>query len=478
MNLDLFLSALRARIGIFVLALIVTVLTAAVVSFVVPKTYKATTSLLVDVKDEQSLSSALRPLILPQERMNYMQTQIDIITSEKVVRKVVRDLKLAESPASQAEFQDRAEKGGAIEDWLVENLLKGLKVETSQSSVIQVTFLSRDARLASILANAFAQAYIDTMLELRVEPMRDAATWFDEQLKSLRANLEGAQARLTDYHRKQGIVSADERLDVEFARLGELSNQVVRAQDQRLDWTTRWQQARDFLGRGGSLDELPEILGNPFIQKLKTDLLLGEAKLQELATQYGPNYPQYQRLLSENQSLRGKIEAEMKKIVDGIEKSTRQSSRREAELRRAMAAQRDQLLEDKVNRNQLAVLTRDVENAQRTYEVALQRFIVSQVEGRASQANVTMLNPAAVPHKPYRPRIALNIALSVVVGTLLGMGIVILMEILDRRVRSREDLDGGLNVPLLAVLNARHSGGGPFLLGRPRGAGRALPSPP
>jgi chain length determinant protein EpsF len=475
-NLDLFLSALRARFGVFALALIVTVLTAAVVSFVVPKTYKATTSLLVDVKEEQSMSSALRPLILPQERMNYMQTQIDIITSEKVVRKVVRDLKLVENPVAQAEFQDRGEREGAIEDWLVENLLLGLKVETSQSSVIQVTFLARNPRFAAALANAFAQAYIDTMLELRVEPTREAAAWFDEQLKSLRVNLENAQARMTDYHRKQGIVSADERLDVEFTRLGELSTQVVRAQDQRLDWTTRWQQARDLLGRGGSPDELPEVLGNPFIQKLKTELVLGEAKLQELATQYGANYPQYQRLLSENQSLREKIEAEMKKIVGGIEKSTRQSSRREAELRSAMAAQRDQLLEDKVNRNQLAVLTRDVENAQRTYEVALQRFIVSQVEGRASQANVTMLNPAAVPHKPYRPRIALNIALSVVVGTLLGMGIVILMELLDRRVRSREDLEGGLNVPLLAVLDARLRAG-PFLLGRPRGAGRALPSP-
>ena len=178
-----------------------------------------------------------------------------------------------------------------------------------------------------------------------MEPTRQAAAWFDEQLKSLRANLETAQARLTDYHRKQGIILADERLDVEFARLGELSTQVVRAQEQRFDWTTRWRQARDFLERGGSPDALPEILGNPFVQKLKTDLLLGEAKLQELATQYGPNYPQYQRQFTENRSLREKIDAEIGKIVEGIEKSARLSREREAEVRGAMEAQHERLLD-------------------------------------------------------------------------------------------------------------------------------------
>jgi chain length determinant protein EpsF len=475
-SLDLFLSALRARFGVFALALLVTVLTAAVVSFLLPKTYKATTSLLVDVKDEQSLTNALRPLILPQERMNYMQTQIDVITSEKVARRVVRELKLAESPASRAEFADREADGGTIEDWLVENLLRFLTVETSQSSVIQVTFLSGDPRLAAVVANAFAKAYIDTMLELRVEPTRQAAAWFDEQLTSLRANLENAQAKLTDYHRKQGIVLADERLDVEFTRLGELSTQVVRAQEQRLDWATRWRQARDLLEGGGAPEDLPEVLGNPFIQKLKTDLLLGEAKLQELATQYGPNYPQYQRQLTENRSLREKIDAEIKKIVEGIEKSARLSREREAQLRSAMATQREEVLDRKEDRNQLAVLTRDVENAQRTYEVALQRFIVSQVEGRASQGNVTVLSPAVVPYKPFRPKIALNIALSVVVGTLFGMGVVVLMEMLDRRVRSRNDLDGALNVPLLAVFGAQAPMRA-LLPGRPGGPHRALPSP-
>lgn len=460
----------------FALALVVTVVAATAISLVLPKTYRATTSLLADAKDEQSLSNVLRPLVLPQERLNYMQTQIDVITSPKVALKVVRDLKLAENPAIRAAFEKEAGGRGSIEVWLSENLRNWLKVETSQSSIIQVSYSSRDPEFSAAVANAFARAYLDTMLELRVEPTREAALWFDEQIKSLRANLEDAQAKLTDYHRRMGIVSADERFDVESIRLGELSTQLGRAQDQTFDWKTREQGARDALKQGAAPGQLPDIINNPFIQKLKSELLLGEAKLEELATQYGPNYPLYQRQRTENQALRQRLDAEMKKIVAALENSKRQSHQREEELRAAIAAQRARLLEDKVNRNELALLTRNVETAQRTYEAALQRSVVSQVDSRASQTNVTVLNPAVAPREPYRPRVALNIALSVVMGVMLGIGIVILSELLDRRVRLNRDLDLGLDAPLLVVLNAGRASTVP-LLAAPVAGGRALPSP-
>ena len=463
---------------VFASVVLATVLAATVVSLLLPKTYRATTSLMADAaKDEQSLSNVLRPLMVPQERMNYMQTQIDVITSPRVARKVVQDLNLADNPRRQAEFRKDTDGAGSIEDWLGQDLLKRLKVETSQSSIIQVSYSSGDAEFSAAVANAFAKAYLETILELRVVPTRQAAEWFDEQLKSLRANLESAQSKLTDYHRKQGIVSADERLDVENARLGELSSQLVKAQDQTFDWKTRVQEARAALKRRASLDSLPDVVNNANIQKLNSELLMGEAKLQQMAAEYGPNYPAYQRQQSENRALRQRLEAEMRKLVAGMENSLRQSTQREAELKAAITAQRAHLLEDKVNRNELSLLTRNVETAQRTYETALQRSVVSQVDSRASQANVTVLNPAVAPSEPYRPKIALNIALSVAIGTMLGIAVVILSELLDRRVRSSTDLDHGLEAPLLVVLGAGQASAVP-LLGAPATPGRgALPGP-
>jgi chain length determinant protein EpsF len=474
MNLYLFLSALRARFGVFAFLLFVTVAAATGVSFLLTKTYTATVALLVDAKDEQSMNTDLRQLVNAEQKISYLETQTDIITSDRVARKVVQDPQIARSPVAEKAVQDEAKKGGSTEDKLIESLLKELKVDKSQSSVIRVSFSSSDPRFSAAVANAFAKAYIDTMLELRVEPTRDAAAWFDEQLKTLRAHLEDAQTRLTDYHQRRGIVSADERVDDESTRLAVLSDQVVRAQEQTFQWKSREQQAREFLERGGSPDKLPDVLDNPFIQRLKENLLHGEAKLQELGTHYGPNYPQYQRQVSENQSLRDKLDAEMKKIVAGIESSSRQSRQREADSRKAMANQRVRVLELKEGRNELTVLRRNVESAERAYDTAMQRFVESQIDSRASQTNVTVLNPAVAPRKHSRPKITLNIALAVVVGTMLGIGVVMLMELFDRRVRSRSDLY--LDVPLLAVIHAWQPGGG-RLLGHSGGNRHALPNP-
>ena len=475
MNLYQFLSALRARFGVFALLLLVTVLAAATISFLLPKTYTATVSLLLDTKEEQSLSNVLRPLLVgSQERASYMQTQLDIIKSEKVARKVVQELKLAQSPMAQKLVEDAAQNGRSIEDSVVERLLEDLEVDTTQSSVIQVSYSSRNPGYSAAVANGFGKAYIDTMLELRVEPTQKAAAWFDEQLKSLRANLEDAQARLTDYHQQRGIVSADENVDVENTRLAVLSDQVGKAQEQTFEWKSREQQARTFMQKGGSPDKMPEVLDNPFIQRLKEDVLHGEAKLQEIATHYGPNYPQYQRQVSENQSLREKLDAEMKKIVAGIESSARQSRQREADSRKAMLAQRERVLELKEGRNELTVLRRNVESAERAYDTAMQRSVVSQVDSRANQTNVMVLNPAAEPRKHSRPKIMLNIALSIVVGSIFGIVMVMLLEVLDRRVRSRSDLE--LDVPLLAVLNERRPTGR-RLLGWSGSNRPALPNP-
>jgi polysaccharide biosynthesis transport protein len=473
-SIEQFLLALRGRFGAFALVLVATVLVATLASLLLPKSYKATVALLADAKDEQSLSNALRPLVLPQERLNYLQTQADILASRKVARKVVDDLKLAQGAPARADFAKVAKGGESIEDWLAERLLRSLKVETSQSSVIQASFTADDPRVAAQVANAFAKAYADTMLELRVGPTREAAVWFDEQLKGLRANLEDAQAKLTNSHQREGIVSSDERYDVENARLVALSDEATQAQGKALEWESRAGQARKYVAQGRSPEQLPDVLDNPFIQKLKSDLLHAEARLQQMSMQYGINHPEYQRQLSESRSLRERLDAEMKTIVAGMEGSVRQSRQREADLTRAMAAQRARLLQLKENRNEFTVLKSNVVSAERAYDTAMQRFVVNQVESRASQANVTVLNPAVVPGSPSQPKLLLNVILSVVVGTMLGLGVVFLMESIDRRVRSPDDLIRGANLPLLAVLS---SGPRARLLDRLGRATPALPSP-
>src|SRR5258706_8996980 len=158
MSLQQFLRALYGRFSVFITLLVVTFLAATITSLLLPKYYKTTVSLLVDAKDEQSLSSVLRPLIPPQERLSYMQTQMDILTSRKVAHKVVQDMKLADDPGMLEAFHKQAGNKGPIDDWLVGDLLKRVKVETSQTSVFQASFPSNDPRIAAPAAKASPKA--------------------------------------------------------------------------------------------------------------------------------------------------------------------------------------------------------------------------------------------------------------------------------------------------------------------------------
>jgi len=450
----LFFAALRARRAIFLVVLGVTVLAATIVSLSLPKSYRATASLVVDRRNEQSLDNALNVLGSSNERLAYIQTQVDVIKSGKVARRVVAAHDLASQPEAQAEFSKNSKQEGSIEEWLAQGLLRDLEVETSQSSVIAVSFVDKSATRAADISNAFAQAYMDTMLELQVEPARRAAEWFDDQLKTLRTDLERAQGRLNAYQRANGIASAQGDLDIEQQRLSELAQQLVRTEEETMILRGRERQARDAVKDASLLEQLPEIAASEQVRRLKGDLLAGEARLEVLGTQYGVNYPEYRRQVTENAARRQRLAAETSKIVASMEAQRRESEAREGEIRTAIDAQRARLLESKEGRDDLAVLAGDVKASQSAYETAMQRFVVTQVDGRASQTNVALLSAAVVPTRVYRPNTRLNMLLSFVVGTLLGVGVVVALELADRRVRTIADLDWGADVPLLGTLDA------------------------
>jgi len=423
-----FLLALRARFRVFAVSLLAVVLAAAVASYLMPKSYRATVSLLVDAKDEQSMGEALRALGLPQEHLSYLQTQADILASPKVARRVVEQLQLAASPGALTTLAVTGVDSSHLEDVLVDRLQHALKVETSQSNVIQGTITCADPRLAATLANAFATAYVDTMLELRVAPNREAAAWFDEQLKGLRASLEEAQRSLR----------ADQ----------DASQQQLARHPERL----------------------PQVRGDGFIQQLRAELLHGQEKLRELSTRYGVNHPAYQAQVSENRELSDRLQAEVSKVAAGTGDSGGAGSvdQRAASRQNAASSQPAGTLEP--------VLQHNVESAERAYDTALQRYIASQVDSRASQTNVTVLSPAAVPLNAYRPNIRLNLALALITGLGLGCALVALLENLDPRVRCAEDLVSAMQLPLLAVLS--NDGKRTGLLPRPTApALPALPRP-
>lgn len=448
------LTILRARKWIFLLTLGLTVATAIIVSLILPKSYTATTTLVVNFKGTDPVTGATIPAMLMP---GYLKTQTEIVSSRRVARNVVEKLNLASSPVVRQQFEDDTQGQGDVNDWLADRLLQSLEVEPSrESSVISISYRGADPRFAAALANAFAASYAETNLRLKVEPSQQAAAWFNEQIKGLRENLEKAQAKLSAYQREHGIIAVDERLDVETARLADLSSQVVMAQSQTFDSLSRQRQ----LGQGGAA-ESPDIMANPLIQGLKSQLVQAEAKFTEVSQRMQKNHPQYQAAANEVANLKTRIDEEVVKAGSSIGQAAKISQRREGDLRAALSAQKSKLLELKQQRDDIAVLTREVENAQRVYDLAMQRFSQTSMEGQANQTDVAVLNVAVPPLKPSSPRVFLNAVLSLFLGTLLGLGFALLVEMVDRRIRTADDVSVIAGLPVLGSLNGKADGAKP-----------------
>lgn len=464
MTLSQFISILRARWWLCALVLGLTVATTLVASLLMPKQYTAAASVVIDIKPDPVSAMAFPQMAMP----GFMATQVDIIQSDRVALRVIRDLKLADNLELREQWQKATEGRGSFEHWLSDVLQQKLDVKPSrESSVIQVGYKSGDPQFAAGLANAFAQAYIATTLELRVDPARQFNRFFDTQSKEAREALERAQAKLSAYQREKGIIATDERLDVENARLNELSSQLVQLQALASDSSSRQAQAQ-----AGAAERMQEVLQNPLIGGLKADLSRNEARLKELNARLGDAHPQVVEARANIAELRERIAAETRRVSGGVGVTLTINRQREAQVRHELQEQRAKLLRMKATRDEGQVLVREVESAQRAFDALMARLNQSALEAQTTQSYANVLSTAAVPSEHSSPKLLLNTAISIFLGTLLAVGGALMLELTDRRVRAATDVVEALGLPVLGVLPRpgakRYTGAaGALLLPRP-----------
>ena len=443
MTLGQFLSILKARWWLALLVLVLTVALTFGVSLLLPKQYKAIASVVIDFKPDP-ITAALYGGGSP----TLMATQVDIIKSDRVAERVVRNLKLNENPQVRQQWTDEAKGVGTIESWLAGVFQKNMDVEPSrESSVIAVSYKAADPRFAAALANAFVQAYIDTTLELRVDPARQYSTFFENRSREAREALERAQSKVSKFQAEKAIIATDERLDVENARLNELSSQYTTVQAISAESGSRQTQAL-----GKDADRLQEVLNNPIVGQLKADINRGEAALQQLGTRLGDSHPQVLEARANVTELRARLVTETSKVTGGVSVSNTINRQRQAEIKGSLEAQRDKVLRMKSVRDEGLVLLREAENAQRTYDAILQRFTQTSLESQSTQSNVNQLTQAVPPLEPTSPRILLNTLVAVLGGALLAMGVAVAVEFRDRRVRNMDDLVATLGLPVIGAL--------------------------
>ncbi|HRH17163.1 MAG TPA: chain length determinant protein EpsF [Aquabacterium sp.] len=445
MTFDQFLRIIRARwklaLGIFLFSVVATV----VGSLIFPKKYAAISKVLIDGRPDPISGNSV-PANL--SNMTMLATQIDIIQSERVARQVVQTLKIGDNEAIRKDWIDDTEERGDYTAWVADVISKGLKVSLSsrESNVIEITYEGTDPAFSAALANAFAQAYIDTSVQVKVAPSRLYNDFFEQRSRVAREKLDAAQQKLAAAQRERGILATDERMDIEMARLADLSSQVIALRALKSEAAVRTTESRR------DLDGSIEAMTSPNIAALKADIGRTEAQLQQLLSRYGDRHPNVLELRANIDTAKAQLRREMARISTSLGMSSNMSSTREAVADQAYEAQREKLMKMKESRSELAVLEREVENAQRMYEAIMARMGQTTLESASAQSPVSILSVAVEPTEASSPRLVLNTIIAVVLGALIAMIVALLLELFDRRIRSSDDLTELLETPVLGQL--------------------------
>jgi uncharacterized protein involved in exopolysaccharide biosynthesis len=364
-----------------------------------------------------------------------------------------KEKQVREGSASSESHSSEALQLRSPYNWVAQSIGHNLTVEPMfNSRIVNVSYASTNRQVAALMTNKFAEAYLVINLQMIIDPARKTKVWFDEQLKSLRKKLQDSQSRLTTFQRKEGIIASDERIDIENKRLHDLTGQLVSAQQELRNAETEQRQLKDILRKGSSLMTFPKVFDNPVIRRIKSDIRALEVTLLELSSKLGENHPKLKRVRLELNASSGRLDDEIKVITKGIDNDTALARQRTHDLAEALESQKQLILGLKYEYDRIAVLKRDVESEQKTYNIALEQLNLTSMRSMVDQTNVSIVDPASVPGTHSSPKLMANLVLGGFGGLLLGIGIVMFLEILTRRVHSKEDLIAEVGAPLLGQL--------------------------
>lgn len=446
MSFEQLLAILRARWVIALSTFVVIAGAVATYTLLMPKNYTASGSVVVDIRSPDPIAGMV---LAGVTQPSFLMTQIDIMTSSRVAHKVVRALKLTDSPEMRNRWRQSTGAIGDFERWVVDILRKNLEAKPSRgSNVIYVSYTASDPQFAAAIVNAFIQSYLETDREMRTSPAKQFNEQFDATSKQLRERVEEAQLRLSSFQQEKGLIVTDERLDIETARLNQLSSELVAVQSALADSGSRQAAAMT------RMEQSPDIVSNPMLSSLRADLIRQEAQLEQLSPRLGDKHPQVIELKSSINDLRQKLDIETKRVASSLGVNNTVNGSRVAQIRNALEEQRTKVLKMKNLRDQAEVLQRDVDSAQHALDGVTSRLQNTDLESKAQASNVAQLESARAPSYPSSPHILSNIALGSLVAGLMAIGIALALEARDRRLRTLNEVEHWLHQPLLGSIPA------------------------
>ncbi|MGH9373116.1 MAG: GumC family protein [Vicinamibacterales bacterium] len=437
-----YLRAVYRRRWLAVSVLAIVVLSAAVYTFTAVPLYEARASILVEVNAPNVISFE-EVLEEGSKLADYYQTQTELLRSRALAERTAASLRLWEHPSIEA----KTEAGAASE------LAAGLEISPVRGTrLIQVKFRGPDAELAARIANAHARKYIEQNLEHRFVVSKEAATWLEGQLAEERKRVEQSESALQTFRERHDAVSLEDGQDIVVQKLADLNAAVTKAKTNRIESEAQYRELLAVQKDQKALDAFPAILSNSFIQRLKGELATLQREQAVLAETLGQRHPAILEKRSAIDTTEDRLAAEVTRIVESVRNAYRAALAEETSLMRALEEQKREALALNRRGIEYAALEREAESVRLVYQSLLQRAKETNVSRDLEATNIRIIDLAQRPGRPVFPRTSYNLIISVLFGGLLGIGVAFLVEFLDDRIKTPDDLTRQLGQTFLGLV--------------------------
>ena len=403
----------------------------------------------------------------------YIETQNRILKSENLARRVITQLGLEklpefarrsgswqlarQKPATapvRPEFGVSAAADKNVPEEVLKNFEERLTVEpVKRSRLIEVTFESDDPNIAAQVVNTLTSAYIDANLEARWQAAQKASDWLSQQLLGMKAKLEKSEDELQKYGRGNGLLFLETEKgtseNIVVQRLRELQQELTKAQADRYakESLYRLLEERNYA-------ELPGVFDNKLIQDLTSKLADLQRDQSRLSANFNPNYPRVKELQSQIDESKAMLDAERARAAAGIANDYKAAVSHEEMLQQAFMEQERQANDIAGKSVQYNILKREADTNKQLYVGLLEKLKETGVSSSLKATNIRVVDTAYPPKKFARPRILLDLSITLIVGMCLGIAAAFLQEHLDNTLKSSEDIERFLQIPALGAVPA------------------------
>lgn len=454
LNLSQYWDVLVKRRRLIILGVFIALAAAGFISFLSKPLFRAT--VLLKVENEQRSAADLEENSRGWDP-DFLPTQRDLMESREVAERVVKRLRLMDNPAfsrPKSGLFSNKQDAPSLETAAIEVQKSVQTTPRRGTSLVELSVVQPEPKLAADMANAIAQAYIDWNIESKYLVVGQANRFLNSQIEQLKAELAVKERELQTYGRQKDIVSTDPAANGTMQKLESFNKDYAEAVADRVA-----REARFYELQNARPETIADNLSNGLVSQLRNDQARLERDYAEKLNVYKPSWPAMQQARAQieknKQNLESVIQETVSKARDNARTEYQTALRREQSLKGVLQGQTSEAMTLNSNAVEYNNLKTEIDTKRTLLDTLLKRHAETEVTSRLRGeriSNVQVVDRALRPRFRFRPSYRMNLGFGLMLGIFLGVGMAFALEYLDRTLRSLDHVERFLHVPALGLI--------------------------